>query len=100
MSNRYNQLYLINTEKEDILVLVRGAKILEAVRDVPAGGEVEEDLRVHRPCAHTLARLSCKKGLKGTVSRDFLYSVFFPKTTSPGPIRDVLGPIFDFLLLG
>ena len=38
--------------------------------------------------------------LKGTVSQDFLYSVFFPQTAPPGPIRDVLGPFKFFLLLG
>jgi len=36
---------------------------------------------------------------KGTVSRDFC-SRFFPQTAPPGPIRDVLGPFWFFVLLG
>ena len=35
--------------------------------------------------------------LKGTVSRDFLFTVF-PQTAPPGPIREVLGPFWFFLL--
>ena len=30
--------------------------------------------------------------IKGTVSRDFLYLVFFHLSSPPGPIRDVQGP--------
>jgi hypothetical protein len=58
--------YLVNAAEEDVGVPLRGPEGLEALCDIAAGGKVEEDLRVHRPCSHTLPRLSCVNGHRVT----------------------------------
>jgi hypothetical protein len=55
-------IYLVNAAEEDVGVPLRGPEGLEALRDIAAGGKVEKDLRVHRPCSHALPRLSCVNG--------------------------------------
>ncbi len=61
-------IYLVNAAEEDVGVPLRGPEGLEALRDIAAGGKVEEDLRVHRPCSHALPRISCVNGHRVTRS--------------------------------
>ena len=53
--------------------------------------------RIYRKVA-TFLRWIQPQRLKGTVSRDFLYPVFFHLSAPPGPIRDVQGLFWFFLL--
>ncbi len=65
--------YLVNAAEEDVGVPLRGPESLEALRDIAAGGKVEEDLRVHRPCTHALPRLSCVNGHRVTRIMPYLF---------------------------
>ena len=62
------------------------------VGGVEGDGDVFKPENVKELRRFVLENTGGKGDLKGTVSRDFLYPVFFHQTVHSAPVRDVLGP--------